>query len=605
MFKKLLSWKKLAVDTVKMSLKSLIFAWQISAKRTSLLLLFLVISSSLPATSAWLLNHLVNDVVAIVKTGTPLEITTLFLGIGCILCNILPFVMDPAAEAVRSTLSDLLIADIDEQVMKKASQLPGLTYFDESEFYDQLRFLGGNSNLPEATLWLLSSTISNGIMLISLLGLTITINPFIPVAMVLVSLPHLFAEYRHHQYAFDTTWDQLSESRQLGYFHGLLFNLESVKEIKLFNLGGYFIEKYRELFDTLFKRFLSLRISHTKITLLFTLLHGIGLTLLYIYVVLIALQGEITVGAVAMYFSIVNGLQATFWELTVKIGNLTGSTIEFHNLLSFFELAPTVKTAESPQEFSQINEAIEFRNVSFHYPGHENTVFRNVSFSINAGETLAIVGDNGAGKTTLIKLLCRFYDPTEGQIFIDDIPLHQYCLESLRQKIAPVFQDFSHFFLTAGENIGIGNVERVNDASAVIQAAEQGQADTVVSQLSEGYETLLGRHFDGGTDLSGGEWQKIAVSRAFMRDAEILILDEPTAALDAESEYALFQRFKMLTQGVTTLLISHRFSTVRMADRILVIDEGKVLEEGTHEQLMNRGGMYAKLYKIQSEKYQS
>ena len=605
MFKKLLSWKKLAVDTVKMSLKSLVFAWQISAKRTSLLLLFLVISSSLPATSAWLLNHLVNDMVTIVKTGTPLETTTLLLGIGCIFCNILPFVMDPAAEAVRSTLSDLLIADIDEQVMKKASQLPGLAYFDESEFYDQLRFLGGNSNLPEATLWLLSSTISNGIMLISLLGLTITINPFIPVAMVLVSLPHLFAEYRHHQYAFDTTWDQLSESRQLGYLHGLLFNVESVKEVKLFNLGGYFIEQYRELFDTLFKRFLSLRISHTKITLLFTLLHGIGLTLLYIYVVLIAFQGKITVGAVAMYFSIVNGLQATFWELTVKIGNLTGSTIEFHNLLSFFELAPTVKTAESPQEFSQINEAIEFRNVSFHYPGHENTVFRNVSFSINARETLAIVGDNGAGKTTLIKLLCRFYDPTEGQIFIDNIPLHQYCLESLRQKIAPVFQDFSHFFLTAGENIGIGNVEQVNNESAVIQAARRGQADAVVSQLSDGYETLLGRHFDGGTDLSGGEWQKIAVSRAFMRDAKILILDEPTAALDAESEYALFQRFKMLTQGVTTLLISHRFSTVRMADRILVIDEGKVLEEGTHEQLMNKGGRYATLYEIQSEKYQS
>ena len=231
-------------------------------------------------------------------------------------------------------------------------------------------------------------------------------------------------------------------------------------------------------------------------------------------------------------------------------------------------------------------------------------MFSDISFSVNAGETLAIVGENGAGKTTLIKLLCRFYDPTDGQIFIDDVPLHQYRLESLRQKIAPVFQDFSHFFLTAGENIGIGNVEQVNDESAIIQAAEQGQADTVVSQLSDGYETLLGRHFDGGTDLSGGEWQKIAISRAFMRDAEILILDEPTAALDAESEYALFQHFKMLTQGVTTLLISHRFSTVRMADRILVIDEGKILEEGTHEQLMNKGGRYATLYRMQSEKYQ-
>ena len=605
MFKKLRSWKTLVVNTVKMSLQILVFAWQTSAKRTSLLLLFLIISSSLPATSAWLLNHLINDVVAIVKTGAPLETKTILLGIGCILCNILPFLMDPAADVVRSTLSDLLIADIDEQVMRKGSQLTGLAYFDESKFHDQLEFLRENSTLPEATLWLLSSTISNGVVLISLLSLTLTISPIIPFAMLLVALPHLFAEYRHHQYAFDTTWDQLPESRQLGYFHGLLFNVESVKEIKLFNLGAYFINRYLELFDTLFKRFLSVRVSHTNLTLLFTLLHGIGLTLLYIYVVLIAFQGKITVGEVAMYFSIVSGLQQAFWDLTVKIGDLSGSTIEFHTFRSFFELEPSLKIAESSTEFSHINRSVEFSNVSFHYPGHENMVFSNVSFSINSGETLAIVGENGAGKTTLVKLLCRFYDPTAGQIFIDDLPLYQYRLENLRQKIAPVFQDFSHFFLTAGENIGIGNVEEVNNESAVIQAAEQGQADTVISQLSDSYETLLGRHFDGGTDLSGGEWQKIAISRAFMRDAEILILDEPTAALDAEAEYALFQRFRMLTRGVTTLLISHRFSTVRMADRILVIDAGKILEEGTHEQLINKGGMYAKLYKIQSEKYQS
>ena len=605
MFKKLLSWKTRIVDTVKMSLKSLALVWQTSPKLTTFMLLSLVISSSLSAIAALLLKRLVNDVVAIVKTGNPLETTTVLLGIGCILCNILPFILEPATGAIRSTLSDLLIADIDKNVMKKASQLTGLAYFDESQFYDRLRFLQENTTLPEATLWLLLSTLSNGITLITLLFLTATISPFIPFAMLLVALPHLCAEYQHHKHAHDTTWDQMPESRQLSYYHGLLFNIKSVKEIKLFNVGAYFINRYRDFFDTVFKRVLSVKISHTKSTVLFTLLHGIGLTLLYIYVVLISLQGKITVGDVAMYFSIVAGLQRTFWGLTVMAGQLIGSTIDFHTFWSFFELVPTLKTAESPQAFSHINRAVEFRNVSFRYPGRENTVFSNVSFSINAGETLAIVGENGAGKTTLIKLLCRFYEPTAGQIFIDDVPLHQYRLESLRQKIAPVFQDFSHFFLTAGENIGVGNVEQINNESAVIQAAEQGQADTVVSQLSEGYQTLLGRHFDGGTDLSGGEWQKIAISRAFMRDAQILILDEPTAALDAESEYALFQRFKMLTQGVTTLLISHRFSTVRMADRILVIDEGKILEEGTHEQLMNKGGVYATLYRMQSEKYQS
>ena len=605
MFKKLLSWKTRVVDTLNMCRKSLVMVWQTSPKLTTLVLLSLVISSSLFAISAWLLKQLVNDVVAVVKTGIPLETTTVLLGIGCILCNTLPFILEPATGVIRSTLSDLVAVNIDKRIMKKASELTGLTYFDESKFYDRLQFLQENSTLPEGTLWLLSSTLSNGITLISLLILTVTISPFIPFAMLLVALPHLCAEYHHYENAHDTAWEQMPESRQLSYCQGLLFNIRSIREIKLFNVGFYFINRYRELFDKVFKRVLSIKIAHAKSTVFFTLLHGIGLTLLYIYVVLISIQGKITVGDVAMYFTIVAGLQQNFWELTLMTGELMGSTIDFRTFWSFFELTPTVKTAESPQKFSHINRALEFRNVSFCYPGSGNTVFKNVSFSLKSGETLAIVGENGAGKTTLVKLLCRFYDPTEGQIFIDDVPIDEYHLDSLRSQIAPVFQDFSRFFLTAGENIGIGNVERVSDESGVVQAAEQGQADTVVSVLPEGYQTLLGRQFEGGTDLSGGEWQKVAISRAFMRGAEILILDEPTAALDAESEYTLFQRFKELTENATTLLISHRFSTVRIADRILVLDKGSVLEEGTHEQLMNKGGRYATLYRMQSERYQS
>lgn len=604
MDKKLLSWKTQVVDAAKMSMKMLAFAWQRSAKLTTLLFLMLVISSSLPAISAGLLNRLVNEVVTMLKAGSSLENITLFLGISYLICQVLPFILMPATEAIRGTLSDLLIAEIDKEVMKKASQLTGMAYFDESHFYNQLRFIQENTTLPESTLWLMSSTLSNGMTLTSLLILTTTISPFIPLAMLLVALPHLWVEYHHHKHAYDVTWEQMPESRQLAYYHRLLVDTKSAKEIKLFNVGTYFINRYREVFDTVFKRVRSVKISHTKSTVFFSLLHGIGLTLLYTYVVLISVQGKITVGDLAMYFSIVASMQQTFWMLTLMAGQLIGSTAGLRSFWSFFTLAPALKTVEASKDFSQINRAVEFRNVSFHYPGSENAVFDDISFSIKTGETLAIVGENGAGKTTLVKLLCRFYDPTQGKIFIDDVPLEQYRLEGLRQKIAPVFQDFSRFFLTAGENIGIGNVAQVHNDAAVIQAAEKGQADTVVSQLSEGYQTLLGRHFDGGVDLSGGEWQKIAISRAFMRDAKLLILDEPTAALDAESEYALFQRFKMLTEGLTTLLISHRFSTVRIADRILVIDEGQIIEEGTHEQLMDKQGRYATLFRMQSEKYQ-
>ncbi len=604
MFKTLFSWKTGFVDATKWSVKILPFAWQCSAKLTTFLLLLLVVSSTFPAISAGLLNRLVNDVVTLLKSGGALGNTTLLLGASYLLCQILPFILTPATEAVRGTLSDLLIADIDKKVMKKASHLPGLAYFDTSKFYNQLQFIQENTTLPEATLWLMSSTLSNAITLFSLLILMTTLSPFIPLALLLVAVPHLYVEYRHHKQAFDVTWDQMPESRQLAYYYRLLVETRSAKEIKFFNVGAYFIKRYQEVFDTVFKRVRSVKISQTKRTVLFSLLHGIGLTLLYTYVVLISVQGQITVGDLAMYFSIVAALQQSFWMLTLMAGQLIGSTAGLRSFWSFFELSPVLKTADSPQRFSHLNRAIAFRNVSFCYPGREIAVFNNISFSIKTGETLAIVGENGAGKTTLVKLLCRFYEPTAGQIFIDDIPLHQYHLESLRGKIAPVFQDFSRFFITAGENIGIGDTTQMDNEAAVIQAAEQGQADAFISQLSDGYQTLLGRHFDGGTDLSGGEWQKIAVSRAFMRDADILILDEPTAALDAESESALFQRFKRLTQGVTTLLISHRFSTVRMADRILVLDNGKILEEGTHEQLMNKGGRYATLYRLQSEKYQ-
>ena len=603
MFKKLRSWTTQVVDAAKLSLRILPVAWRSSAKLTTLLLLLLVVSSGLPAISAALLNRLVNDVVTLLKAGSSLENITVFLGVSYLVCQIFPFVLIPAAEALRSTLSDLLTADIDKKIMKKASQFPGVAYFDESEFYNKFRFIQENTTLPEATLWLMSSTLSNGITLISLLILTMTISPFIPFAMLLVAVPHLWVEYHHHKHAFDVTWDQMPESRQLAYYNRLLVDTKSAKEIKLFNVGGYFINRYRELFDTVFKRVHAVKISHTKSTVFFSFFHGVGLTLLYAYVVLISVQGKITVGDLAMYFSIVASMQRNFWMLTLMAGQLIGSTPGLRTFWSFFDLEPSIKTTESPKDFSQISEAIEFKNVSFSYPGRENHVFKDISFSINAGETLAIVGENGVGKTTLVKLLSRFYDPTEGQICIDNIPLNQYRLDSLREKIAPVFQDFSRFFLTAGENIGIGNVEQANNEVAVIQAAEQGQADAVISKLSEGYETLLGRQFEGGVDLSGGEWQKVAISRSFMRDAEILILDEPTAALDAESEYMLFQRFKMLTQGVTTLLISHRFSTVRMADRILVIDDGEILEEGTHDQLMDKGGRYATLYQMQSEKY--
>jgi ATP-binding cassette subfamily B protein len=251
-----------------------------------------------------------------------------------------------------------------------------------------------------------------------------------------------------------------------------------------------------------------------------------------------------------------------------------------------------------------IQEGFELRDVSFRYPGSERLVLKGINLRIQAGQTIAFVGENGAGKTTLVKLLLRLYDPTNGEILLDGAPLPEYDIDDLRRHISAVFQDYACFHLTVRENIGMGDLDRMDDRDALVTAAQLGCADTFIARLPEGYETFLGKHFPGGVDLSGGEWQRIALARACMREAQILILDEPTAELDARAEYEVYQRFKALRQGKTTILISHRFSTVRMADHIMVIHEGQIIEGGTHEELMRLGGRYAELFTMQAERYQ-
>ncbi|MBI5715978.1 MAG: ABC transporter ATP-binding protein, partial [Chloroflexi bacterium] len=324
----------------------------------------------------------------------------------------------------------------------------------------------------------------------------------------------------------------------------------------------------------------------------------------YAWIVWRAVGNTITLGDMTLYIGIFRSSQNMFEGILYGLTGLYENGLFMSNLFAFLELTPSMRVAASPLlPPKDITRGIEFRNVSFKYEGHDEYALHNVNIHIEPHEKIALVGPNGAGKTTLIKLLTRLYDPTEGQILLDGVDLRDYDLRELRQRIGVIFQDFVRYHLAASDNVGFGQIEALEDRPRIVGASQKSGADSIINTLPQKYDTVLGRWFSKGRDLSGGEWQKIALARAFMRDCEVVVLDEPTAALDAENELRVFQQFRKLTEEKIAVIISHRFSTVRMADRIFVIEEGRVTEEGSHETLLALGGLYAKLFTLQAESY--
>jgi ATP-binding cassette subfamily B protein len=324
----------------------------------------------------------------------------------------------------------------------------------------------------------------------------------------------------------------------------------------------------------------------------------------YAYIAWSTLSGRFSIGDLTFLAGSFLRLRSLLEGLLIGFSQVAGQALYLDDLFSFFEIEPEIVSPETPRPFPlPIRDGFAFEDVGFRYPGAERWAVRHLSFDLRGGEVLALVGENGAGKTTLVKLLARLYDPDEGRILLDGRDLREYDLGALRANIGVIFQDFVRYHLTAAENIAVGRIEARDDRARIVTAAERSLADEVIEKLPAGYDQIIGKRFRTGVDLSGGEWQKVAIARAYMRDAQVLILDEPTAALDARSEFEVFQRFKELSEGKTAVLISHRFSSVRMADRILVLADGKVESMGTHEELLARGGRYAELFELQAAGY--
>jgi len=403
---------------------------------------------------------------------------------------------------------------------------------------------------------------------------------------------------------YSLNFSQTPAKREMDYLRILGGSKETAKELKLFGLSSYLVGRYTKLSNELHKQNVNLATRRLSVGALLTLLGTIGYYGSYAFVIYQTVFGALTIGMLTFLTGAIAGAATNIQAVFSTFSTIADQALFITDLLEFFALKPTVFSKPNALPTPRpIRQGFEFQNVSFAYPGMTRLVLTNVSFRLEPTERIALVGENGQGKTTIVKLLTRLYDPTGGRILLDGVDLREYQIEDLWKEIGVIFQDFMRYDMTAGENIAIGRIEDQDNVFRVRSAAQKSLAEQVIRKLPKGYEQILGRRFEGGVDLSGGEWQKIALARAYLRDAQVLILDEPTAALDARSEHEVFERFAELTKGKMALLISHRFSTVKMADRILVLENGRIAEQGPHDQLLLNKGRYAEMFELQAASY--
>lgn len=582
--------------------------WKAHPSATIGLAVLTLIFALLPTGQAWagklIVDTVVHAITARQEVGVAFQTAIPFLLLEFILLtlNTIASQMDSLLEHVlRSRLEHQIHLDI----MRKALSLD-LHHFEDANFYDKLQ------NARREVNWRPLMIVRNSFLLvqnlITLFSIILILLTFIPLVVLLLfgaTIPSFTAQLRYSKLEFRLLNWRAPEFRRKSYWEHLLTVDHSMKEVKLFGLGEPLLERYDAQFWEFYKEDTALAKRRSFTSLAWGMLASASYYAAYAWTIWNTLNGKISLGDMTLYLALYRQSQGSFRGLLTSLAQIYESNLFMSNLFAFLSQESQMVVPGQVQKTvpASIREGIEFRNVWFKYPGKEEWALQGLNLYIRPGEKIALVGANGAGKTTLVKLLTRLYDPTEGQILLDGIDLREYNLDELREKIGVIFQDFVRYHTTARENIAFGQVKAIQDENRIMAASRRGGADSVIDSLSNGYDTMLGRWFENGQDLSGGQWQKIALGRAFMRDGEVLVLDEPTSALDAEKEYEIFQRFRELTTGKIALLISHRFSTVRMADRIAVLEDGQIKELGTHRELIDLDGTYARLFNLQAEGY--
>lgn len=578
--------------------------WQTDRRLTLLLAGLTLIAGLLPALVAYLGKLIVDGVVQTSQSGLSSDRwhTLTYLGLEAIVVIVLSGGKQ-GLTLCQSLLRALLGQKVNVLILEKALTLD-MAHFEDSEFYDKMiRARREASNRPLSLVSRTFGLVQDTLGLITYSGLLLQFSAWAVVILMGTAIPAFIAETRFAGEAFRLFRWRAPETRQQNYLEWLLSNESTATEVKLFQLGPMLLGRYRRIFDHLYGEDRQLAVRRTFWSYVLGLLSTLAFYGAYTWIVLEAIVGRISLGDLTMYLVVFRQGQTTFASALTAIGGMYEDSLYLSNLYEFLEEAVPPPTGHATQG-TLPGDGLRFEEVSFQYSGNPKPALQNVSFHLRPGEKLAIVGENGSGKTTLIKLLTRLYAPDSGRILLDGLDLQAWDIEVLQCRIGVIFQNFVRYQFTIGENIGTGDVSYLEDEVRWQMAAEKGNARSFIEEMPDSFRTQLGRWFKGGRELSGGQWQKIALSRAFMRSqADLLVLDEPTSAMDAEAEVRIFDQFRAMTRNQMAILISHRFSTVRMADQIIVLANGILTEQGTHEELLRTGGRYAQLFALQAAGY--
>jgi len=502
-----------------------------------------------------------------------------------------------------SLLADRYTHHVSVEVMRKAASLD-VTVYEDPVFYDRLERARVQATDRLGMIQQMGRLIQQTVTAVAFSAVLIKYSPVLLLLLVAGIIPAFLGESHFAFLTYAKNFRQTPYRRQMDYLRQVGGSKEAAKELKLFNLSGYLTNRFSALSRSIYEENVGLSRRRLFWGGLLAILGQVGYYSAYAYSIYNAIRGHYSIGDLTLIMTAIMQAMGNIQQAFSTASGVADQALFLTDLLAFFEMTPRVQSkANGLPAPRPIVRGFEFRNVSFSYPGVDRRVLSNFNFTLAPGERVALIGENGQGKTTIVKLISRLYDPTDGQILLDGVDLREYDLASLHSEIGVIFQDFMRYEMTARENIAVGRIEEPHTVEEIEYAANKSLAADVVATLPNGYDQMLGRRFEGGVDLSGGEWQKIALARAYLRDAQLLILDEPTASLDARSELEVFQRFAELTFGKMALLISHRFSTVRMADRIAVLEHGHLVEEGSHSELMALGGRYAAMFEMQAASY--
>jgi ATP-binding cassette subfamily B protein len=577
--------------------------WQTSHWMTLVTSVLRILRSAMPLALLYVGKLIIDEVVRLNHThvlGTHhlwvLVATELALAV-------LTDALSRAITLMDSLLGDLFSNHTSIKIMEHAATLD-LDQFEDSVFYDKLERARqqtvGRTILLSQVMSQVQDLITMGFLAVGLMAF----NPWLIVLLLIAIIPAFLGESYFNDKSYALTRGQTPERRELDYVRYLGASDETAKEVKIFDLSGFIIERFRQLSGKFYDDNRRLSIRRSLWGTFFAILGSLGYYAAYVVIIIKTVEGTVTIGQLVFLAGSFRQLRTLLEGILTRFTAVSQGAIYLRDFFEFFEIVPKIKVAAHPLPFpKKLQMGFTFEDVGFRYIHSDRWANRHLSFTLHPGEKLALVGENGAGKTTLVKLLARLYDPTEGRILLEGIDLREYDLADLRLNVGIIFQDYLRYQMTFAQNIAVGNINQKENRPLIETSAQRSMADMLAAKLPGAYDQMLGKRFADGVELSGGEWQKVALARAYMRNAQLLILDEPTSALDARAEFEVFKRFAELTKGKSAVLISHRFSTVRMADRILVLEKGELIEIGSHEELLIKGGRYAELFDLQAMGY--